>query len=72
MRRECFDHMLIWNEGHLRNVLDEYSAFYNAARPHQDIGQRRPSASNEPPQRAARVISRPILDGLHHDYQAAA
>lgn len=27
IRRECIDHIIIWNERHLRNVLNEYCAY---------------------------------------------
>ena len=35
IKRECVDHMLILNEKQLRRVMKEYSAYYNAERPHQ-------------------------------------
>ena len=38
LRREVLDHLLIMNEAHLRSVLAQYAAHYNAARPHQGIG----------------------------------
>src|SRR5260370_23405275 len=44
LRRECTDHVLILGEAHLQGVLDEYRTFFNEGRPHQGIGQRRPSA----------------------------
>ncbi|MEP7289657.1 MAG: integrase core domain-containing protein [Chloroflexota bacterium] len=34
VRNECLDKLLIFNEVHLRQVLREYIAYYNAARPH--------------------------------------
>jgi hypothetical protein len=78
LRRECLDHLLIVSEAHLQKVLDEYFDFFNGARPHQGIGQRRPAMS-EAPALAARsaldggtVIARPVLGGLYNDYQLAA
>ena len=78
LRRECLDHLLIVSEAHLQNVLDEYCDFFNDARPHQGIGQRRPGTS-ESSALAARsalnygtIVVRPVLGGLHHDYQLAA
>jgi transposase InsO family protein len=40
LRRELLDRSLILGEAHLRAVLAEYQQHYNAARPHQGIGQR--------------------------------
>lgn len=34
MRRECLDRILVLGAGHLRRVLREYAAYFNAARPH--------------------------------------
>ena len=75
VRRECLDHLLILNEKHLHRVLIAYVAYFNQARPHQGIGQQIP----EPPLPPAplelersKVLSIPILGGLHHDYRRAA
>jgi transposase InsO family protein len=77
VRRECLDHVLVHNELHLQRVLDEYRRYFNEARPHQGIGHRRPGAFVRParaatPVRPATIVVRPVLDGLHHDYRAAA
>jgi putative transposase len=42
VREECLDHLLIWNEAHLRRVLNEYVRYYNARRPHQGLEQDSP------------------------------
>src|SRR5215210_822105 len=44
VRRECLDHLLILHAGQLRRALREYCAYYNAARPHQGLGQAIPGA----------------------------
>jgi putative transposase len=77
IRRECIDHMLVLNEPHLQSVLDD-RGFFNHARPHQGIGQRRPATADHPALVApsgvtvGAVIDRPVLGGLHHDYRLAA
>jgi hypothetical protein len=78
LRRECLDHLLIVSEAHLQKVLGEYCNFFNGARPHQGIGQRRP-ATSESPALATRsaldwstVVARPVVGGLYQDYQLAA
>ncbi len=42
LRRECLDHLLIYGEHHLRQVLAEYAQHYNGHRPHQARAQRPP------------------------------
>jgi transposase InsO family protein len=75
VRRECLDHLLILSERHLYRVLSAYCRYFNAARPHQGIGQALP----EPAVRGhmatpspAPVRAIPVLGGLHHDYQRIA
>ena len=72
VRRECLDFILILNEAHGRRVLREYITFFNQARPHHGIGQRIPA----PPEGRLlthplhqKVVSHPVLGGLHHDYR---
>jgi len=71
IRRECTDHIVALGEGHLRNVLREYVAYYNAARCHQsldgDAPEPRPVESGRGTVRAV-----PHLGGLHHRYTRAA
>jgi putative transposase len=75
VRRECLDHILILSEKHVRRVIGEYCAFFNRARPHQDIGQQIPIPSSNvdlSQHERCEVIGLPVLNGLHHDYQWAA
>jgi hypothetical protein len=74
-RNKCLEHTVIHSEGNVRRVLHEYAFDYvNKARPHQGIDQQIPKhvgswieANTE-----VRVIARPILGGLHHDYRWTA
>jgi transposase InsO family protein len=47
VRRECLDHVLILGEDHLRSILAEYVAHFNAGRPHQGIARSVPSPRPE-------------------------
>ncbi len=75
VRRECLDHLLIIHEKQLHRVLRAYVTYFNRVRPHQGIQQQIPEgevthvASD---QRGNRIISVPILGGLHHEYRRAA
>jgi len=75
-RRECLDHVLIFNEDHLRRVLKEYiHTYFNVARPHQGLGQQIPHSVGSPPRASnpgGEIVAKPVLGGLHHDYRRAA
>jgi transposase InsO family protein len=69
LRRECLDHVFIFNERHLQKVLDEFVDYYNRQRPHRSLGHRPPcpatamlSASSPGPP-VGQVIAAPVLGG---------
>jgi transposase InsO family protein len=68
LREEILDHVLIINETHLLNVLNEYLAYYNERRPHQGLDQQspipRPSCQAE-----GKIIRQKVLGGIINDYQ---
>ena len=76
MRRECLDYMIPLNDRHLRRILSEWISHYNRGRPHSRLGPGIPDRSLALPHRvhrhrfeeAERVISKPVLGGLHHEY----
>ena len=77
LRRECLDHLLIWNQRQLHVVLSEFiNGYYNRARVHQGImGIPDPDPSLAEPKPAADVghlVAYPVLGGLHHDYRLVA
>ena len=75
VRQECLDHLLIFREKQLQRVLNQYVVYFNRVRPHQGIRQQlpEPSRSTQSSHHAGdKVISIPILAGLHHDYQWVA
>ena len=73
LKRECLDQMLIIHRNQLNRVVKEYTDYHNRSRPHQGIGQRIPARFNEaPPSLAGKIISTPVLGGLHHSYSRTA
>ncbi len=71
VRRECLDHFLVVGDRQLHRVIMEYVEYFNPARPHQAIGQRIPCGILPQPAwpRRGRLITIPVLNGLHHDYR---
>lgn len=75
VRRECLDYLLILHEKQLYRVLHAYVTYFNRARPHQGIQQQVPGRDGitmASDQRGDRIISVPVLGGLHHAYRRAA
>ncbi len=69
LRRECLDHMIIVNERHLRHMLRDFIRHYNAARPHQALQLQVPDErARAIPANIGRIVSRPVLGGLTHEY----
>ena len=66
LRRECLDHVLIFGERHLRQVLKSYSLYYNESRTH--LGLRKDTPLPRAIQRSGAIVTVPILSGLHHRY----
>ena len=71
VREECLDQLLILNEAHLRNVLEEYINYYNSRRPHQGLDQDAP-AGLDLPETDQPIRCRKVLGGIIHDYYRAA
>jgi transposase InsO family protein len=72
IRRECLDHVLVINEGHLLRVLREYFAYYHDSRPHQSLEGNAPRPREIEPPSQGRIVAEPQVGGLHHRYRRAA
>jgi transposase InsO family protein len=66
LRRECLDHVLIFDEQHLRRILTLYALYYNESRTH--LGLAKDAPRRRAVQRCGRIVTTPILCGLHHRY----
>ena len=65
-RHECTDHVIVFNEDHLRRILSKYASYYNEVRTHLSLGKDAPCT--RPIERFGDIIAQPILGGLHHRY----
>jgi transposase InsO family protein len=66
IRRECLDHIIVLGEVHLRRILKSYARYYNETRTHLALDKDAPLARTV--KTAGRILCRPILGGLHHEY----
>ena len=62
IRRECVDHIVVLGEAHLKS----YARYYNETRTHLALEKDAPLSRTV--KRAGRILCRPILGGLHHEY----
>jgi len=77
LRRECLDYFLILHPNQLHRIVQNYVTYYNQHRPHQGIQQRIPARfrAKRPPMSKkvkSKIISTPVLRGLHHTYAYAS
>ena len=73
-RRDLLDHVIVFNERHLKRLMNEYIFYYHSDRTHLSLGKETPTdrkAAKGTPMNA-RVASMPRLGGLHHRYDLAA
>jgi transposase InsO family protein len=66
IRRECLDHIVVFGERHLRNVLLSYMDYYNGTRTHLSLDK--DARISRAAENGGRIICRPIMGGLHHQY----
>ena len=77
-RRECLDFMIPLDEDHVRQILKLWVAHYNKARPHSSLGPGFPDTKAQKAElqikrhcipKGHRIVVKPILGGLHHEYE---
>jgi transposase InsO family protein len=66
IRRECLDHIVVFDEAHLRRILADYAVYYNELRTHLSLGKDSPRHRSV--RRLGQLAAQPILGGLHHEY----
>jgi len=72
VRRECLDHVVIFNENHLRRVLKSYLRYYHVSRTHLALRKDAPDSRSVEPPTLGRVVALPEVGGLHHRYTRRA
>ena len=72
IRRECLDHLVIFNERHLRRGLSTYVDYYHRTRTHLSLDKDCPEPRPIMPRRIGKVIAISQVGGLHHRYERLA
>jgi putative transposase len=72
IRRECLDHVIVWNETDLRRVLKSYFEYYERTRTHLSLEKNAPIPRRVQPPELGPVEELPEVGGLHHRYERRA
>lgn len=72
IRRECLDHVIVFNEAHLIRILDSYFAYCHRSRTHLSLERNAPIPRRVKTEAKGRVIAIPQVGGCHHLYPRAA
>jgi len=72
IRRDCLDHLIIWNEAHLRRILGSYFDYYHRCRTHLSLEKDCPEPRAMDPPENGNVVAFPKIGGLHHLYARKA
>jgi transposase InsO family protein len=72
IRRECLDHVIVFNETCLRRTLCLYFDYYHKTRTHLGLDKDTPAPRPVQPPALGRVVAIPQLGGLHHRYERRA
>jgi transposase InsO family protein len=72
LRRECLDHVIVWNERSLRLHLQQYLAYYHDWRTHLALDKDAPARRAEQPVGCGTIVEVPHVGGLHHHYEGRA
>ena len=71
IRRECLDHVIVFNETHLRRILLAYVAYYHRSRTHLALDKDAPEGRTTCAGSGTIRVT-PEVGGLHHRYDRQA
>ena len=72
IRRDCLDHVIIFNERHLLRVLSSYFQYHHDTRTHLSLDKDCPRPRPIQFPSAGNIIAFPEVGGLHHRYERRA
>jgi putative transposase len=73
IRRECLNHIIVFNERHLMRILSAYIEYYNETRTHKALGKDTPNSRVvDLPSKGKTIVGIRESGGLHHRYERRA
>ena len=72
IRRECLDHVIVFNEASLYRHVKSFLAYYHASRAHLSLAKDPPETRCVQPLESGAVFAIPQVGGLHHRYERRA
>jgi len=72
IRRECLDHVIVWNDRSLRRTLKDYFHYYERSRTHLALAKDTPEPRAVQKPEDGRIVTAPQVGGLHHRYERRA
>jgi transposase InsO family protein len=72
VRRECLDHVIVFNARGLQRLLTHYVEYYQRSRTHLALDKDAPVSRAVSTSTAGKVIALPQVGGLHHRYERTA
>jgi putative transposase len=70
IRRECLDHVIVFDEQSLRRTLGSYFTYYHRSRLHLSLDRDSPDPRSV--QSIGKIVAIPEVGGLHHRYERRA
>src|SRR5215467_343817 len=72
IRRECLDHVIVFNEVSLHRHVKSFLAYYHESRTHLSLKKDPPETRAVQTADAGRIVAIPQVGGLHHRYERRA
>ena len=72
IRRECLDHVIIFNEAALYRQVKSFTEYYHRSRTHLSLSKDSPESRVVQPPELGPIVAIPQVGGLHHRYERRA
>ena len=72
IRRECLDHVIVFNQTSLRRTLASYFDYCHRSRTHLSLDKDSPEPRPIQSPETGRVVAMPQVSGLHYRYERRA